>query len=170
MRHAYAIRMSLSDPSFSNTTGDAVKDLISGPYMENLRKISLDDDTLPLSMYGGTRWAQLQDKDGQKEAKDAHEGDRRRLRRSNRRLARTFGYLEDFGTSHLSVVDSDGNAVAITTSVNQIFGSAVFSEKTGVVLGDTMDDFANPGKANFFGLKPSKENFISPGKRVSGSS
>jgi gamma-glutamyltranspeptidase len=45
----------------------------------------------------------------------------------------------DSGTSHLSVVDKDGNAVSITTSVNQIFGSYVFSESTGVLLGNTMD-------------------------------
>jgi gamma-glutamyltranspeptidase len=138
MRHAFAIRMSLCDPDFfSNITTSAVHDLVAGPYMENLRKITLDNDTLPLSMYGGASWAQLHDTDGQKEAKDAHEGDRRL--RQNRRLARPFGYLEDSGTSHLSVVDKDGNAVAMTTSVNLIFGSAVFSEKTGILLGDTMD-------------------------------
>jgi len=63
-------------------------------------------------------------------------------------------------------VDKDGNSVAITTSINNIFGSLVFSESTGVLLGDTMDDFGVPGKSNFYGLKPSKSNFITPGKRV----
>jgi gamma-glutamyltranspeptidase len=195
MRHTFAIRMSLSDPAyFSNVTAEAVKDLTSGPYMENLRKITLDNSTLRLSQYGGTKWAQLNDGQGDKDIEDHHEGDRRLRSGFRRKLARTFGYLDDFGTSHLSVVDKDGNAVAITSSVNQIFGSRIFSESTGVVMGDTMDgklfraltdnaniisrlndfvvgvlttDFGNPGRSNFYGLKPSEANFISPGKRVS---
>jgi gamma-glutamyltranspeptidase len=144
LRHAFAIRMSLSDPDFfTNMTIGAVQDLISGPYMESLRKMTLENNTLPLAMYGGKKWAQLHNSDGKANITDAHEGDRR-LRKSvqsswSRRLARPFGYLEDSGTSHLSVVDKDGNAVAITSSVNQIFGSYVFSESTGVLLGNTMD-------------------------------
>ena len=171
MRHVFAIRMSLSDPAFfADKTSQAVLDLVSGPYMESLRQVTMDNSTLRMSQYGGSKWAQLKDNDGQKEIGDAHEGDRRRLRMPgsmNRALARRFGYLNDNGTSHLSVVDKDGNAVAITSSVNNIFGSRVFSESTGVLLGDTMDDFGNPGQSNFYGLRPSEENFISPGKRVS---
>jgi gamma-glutamyltranspeptidase len=193
MRHVFSIRMSLSDPAYSNSTLDAVNDLIQGNYMDTLRAITKDNDTLPLSKYGGSKWAQMHDVDFNQDVKDAKEGDRkrRRLRRqtinnenadiidstisssttatkskSRRRLARPFGYLEDNGTSHLSVVDKDGNSVAITTSINSIFGSLVFSESTGVLLGDTMDDFGVPGKSNFYGLKPSKANFITPGKRV----
>jgi gamma-glutamyltranspeptidase len=142
MRHAFAIRMSLSDPAYyTNKTAQAVDDLTAGPYMENLRKITLDNNTLRLSQYGGAKWAQLKDHEGNGDIEDAHEGDRR-LRNTlvkRRKLARTFGYLDDFGTSHLSVVDKDGNSVAITTSVNQIFGSHVYSKSTGVLLGDTMD-------------------------------
>eukprot|EP00980_Cylindrotheca_fusiformis_P004801 scaffold1028_cov135-Cylindrotheca_fusiformis.AAC.11 len=166
LRHAFAIRMSLSDPDFNtNKTATAVKDLTEGDYMEKLRQATLDNDTLPLSLYGGKKWAQLKDVDGKsKVAKDAHEGDRRRSRRL-RQLSRRFGYLEDSGTSHLSVVDNDGNAVSVTSSINQLFGSYVFSNSTGIVLGNTMDDFGTPGRSDFYGLKPSKENFIAPGKR-----
>ena len=138
LRHAFAIRMSLSDPAFrANVTLAAVQDLVAGSYMESLRKTSKDDTTLSISKYGGEKWAQMNDHEVQvnDDIADAHEGDRRLLRR----LARRFGYLEDNGTSHLSVIDKDGNAVAITTSVNQIFGSYVFSESTGVLLGNTMD-------------------------------
>lgn len=165
MRHAFSIRMSLSDPTYNeNVTKDAVDDLTSNGYMESLRQITNDQSTLGLSQYGGSKWAQMHDEDGTKEAKDAHEGDRRRLRR--RRLARPFGYLEDNGTSHFSVVDKDGNAVAMTSSINNIFGSLVFSETTGVLLGNTMDDFGVPGQSNVYGLKPAEANFIVPGKRV----
>lgn len=174
MRHAFSIRMSLSDPDYdgTNVTRDAVHDLLRGGYMESLRRLTRDDGTLPLSQYGGAKWAQLHDADLSTDAKDAHEGDRRhrQLRDGNqprkRRLARPFGYLDDSGTSHVSVVDSEGNAVSVTSSVNGLFGSWVFSEKTGVSLGNTMDDFGVPGRANFFGLQPSEANFIAPGKRV----
>jgi gamma-glutamyltranspeptidase len=141
LRHAFAIRMSLSDPDiYKNITASAIQDLVTGDYMKKLRHMTLDNDTLPLSMYGGKKWAQFYDSDGDKEiVKDAHEGDRRRLRRNKRHLARPFGYLEDSGTSHLSVVDQDGNAISITSSVNQIFGSYVFSNSTGILMGNTMD-------------------------------
>ena len=86
---------------------------------------------------------------------------------NHRRLARPFGYLEDNGTSHMSAVDSDGNAVAITTSINNIFGSQVYSKTTGVLLGNTMDDFGVPvGEPDAYGIMPSEANFIVPGKRV----
>jgi gamma-glutamyltranspeptidase len=145
MRHAFSIRMSLSDPSFNTkVTNDAVNDLVRGTYMEELRRLTLDNDTLPLSHYGGEKWAQLNDDEGGSEANDADEGDRRRI-------ARRFGYLEDHGTSHLSVVDKDGNAVAMTSSVNTIFGSGVVSKSTGIFLNNQMDDFSMPGKPNYYG-------------------
>lgn len=163
MKHAFSIRMSLSDPLFNTEVNQAaVADLTTGEYMESLRLMTPDNCTLRLSQYGGDKWAQLNDDDTMKDAQDAHEGDR--LRRP-RRLARPFGYLEDNGTSHLSVVDKEGNAVAVTSSVNGIFGSWIFSESTGVLLGNTMDDFGVPGRSNFYGLKPSEANFIVPGKR-----
>lgn len=72
----------------------------------------------------------------------------------------------DAGTSHLSVVDGAGNAVACTTSINTSFGSLVVAGDTGIILNDTMDDFsAQPGVPNTFGLIGSEANAIAPGKR-----
>jgi gamma-glutamyltranspeptidase/glutathione hydrolase len=72
----------------------------------------------------------------------------------------------DAGTSHLSVVDRAGNAVACTTSINTSFGSLVVAGDTGIILNDTMDDFsAQPGVPNTFGLIGSEANAIAPGKR-----
>jgi len=72
----------------------------------------------------------------------------------------------DSGTSHISVIDADGNAAALTTSVNTGFGSGISVPGRDIVLNNTMDDFsAQPGKANAFGLVGSKANAIAAGKR-----
>ncbi len=69
-------------------------------------------------------------------------------------------------TSHVSVVDADGNAVALTTSVNGWFGSCVVVPGTGILLDNTMDDFdAAPGVPNAFGLVGTGVNGVAPGKR-----
>jgi len=72
----------------------------------------------------------------------------------------------DGGTSHLSVVDAQGNAVACTTTINTPFGSMVVAEGTGVILNNEMDDFSiQPGIANAFGLIGTEANAIAPGKK-----
>jgi gamma-glutamyltranspeptidase/glutathione hydrolase len=73
---------------------------------------------------------------------------------------------DDHGTSHLSVMDSHGNAVACTTTINTSFGAALAGGETGVLLNNEMDDFsAQPGVANAYGLIGSTANAISPGRR-----
>jgi gamma-glutamyltranspeptidase / glutathione hydrolase len=68
-------------------------------------------------------------------------------------------------TTHISVVDSQGNAVALTTTVNEPFGSCVVARGTGVLLNDEMDDFAvAPGVMNAFDLRGGPENAPGPGK------
>jgi len=69
------------------------------------------------------------------------------------------------GTSHISVVDPEGNAVSLTSSVNNVFGSRRRSELLGIIWNDQMDDFSIPGAKNFFGFEPSKTNYVAPGKR-----
>jgi len=69
-------------------------------------------------------------------------------------------------TSHLSVVDEEGNAVSLTTTVNLPFGSGVAVPGTGILLNDEMDDFdAAPGVPNAFGLQGGGANLPEPGKR-----
>ncbi len=73
---------------------------------------------------------------------------------------------DDGGTSHLSVIDKRGNAVACTTTINTTFGSYVVAGHTGIILNNEMDDFsAQPGVPNLFGLVGSEANSIAPGKR-----
>lgn len=70
------------------------------------------------------------------------------------------------GTSHFSVVDGRGMAVACTETVNLIFGSLVMVEEFGFVLNNEMDDFTTiPGQPNAFGLRQSDRNLPEPGKR-----
>jgi gamma-glutamyltranspeptidase/glutathione hydrolase len=72
----------------------------------------------------------------------------------------------DAGTAHISVVDAEGNAVAVTTSVNTPFGALVAVPGRDIVLNNTMDDFsARPGVPNAYGLIGSEANAIAPGKR-----
>ena len=72
----------------------------------------------------------------------------------------------DGGTSHISVIDKDGMAVAMTTTINTGYGSKVIAPRSGIILNNEMDDFStNPGKPNAFGLIQSKYNEIAPGKR-----
>ncbi len=69
-------------------------------------------------------------------------------------------------TTHYSVMDADGNAVAVTTTINDWFGSRVPADGLGFLLSDEMDDFsAKPGVANADGLLQSEMNAIGPGKR-----
>lgn len=77
-----------------------------------------------------------------------------------------FQPIDDSGTSHFSVMDAAGNAVACTETINTYFGSFVVTPTTGLVLNDEMDDFAAlPGKPNAFGLLQSEANAVAPGKK-----
>ncbi|NLH83747.1 MAG: gamma-glutamyltransferase [Phyllobacteriaceae bacterium] len=69
-------------------------------------------------------------------------------------------------TTHYSIVDADGNAVAVTYTINGLFGAGVVAPGTGFLLDDEMDDFTvKPGAANLFGLVQGSRNAIAPGKR-----
>jgi gamma-glutamyltranspeptidase/glutathione hydrolase len=73
---------------------------------------------------------------------------------------------EPENTTHYSVVDADGNAVAVTTTLNDSFGSRVTAEGLGFLLNDEMDDFASKqGVANIYGLIQGPANAIGPNKR-----
>lgn len=70
-------------------------------------------------------------------------------------------------TTHYSILDKDGNAVSVTTTLNGSYGSKVYVEDSGFFLNNEMDDFSSkPGTPNMFGLVGSKANAIAPGKRM----
>src|SRR5438046_2368071 len=74
---------------------------------------------------------------------------------------------EPMHTTHYSIVDSQGNAAAVTTTLNGGFGSGVTVTGAGFLLNNEMDDFASaPGKPNMYGLVQGEANAIQPGKRM----
>jgi gamma-glutamyltranspeptidase/glutathione hydrolase len=76
------------------------------------------------------------------------------------------GIHEGQHTTHYSIVDADGDAVAVTTTINNWFGSQVTADGLGFLLNDEMDDFsAKPGVPNADGLIQGAANAIGPGKR-----
>lgn len=82
-------------------------------------------------------------------------------------VPRTSGASHSAGrdTTHLSVVDSEGNAVAMTTTVNYSWGACIVAKDTGIIWNDEMDDFAAaPGVPNAYGIVGSHANAVEPGK------
>jgi gamma-glutamyltranspeptidase/glutathione hydrolase len=74
---------------------------------------------------------------------------------------------EGMHTTHYSIVDANGNAASVTTTLNNGFGSAVTVTGAGFLLNDEMDDFTSaPGKPNMYGLVQGEANAIEPGKRM----
>jgi len=70
-------------------------------------------------------------------------------------------------TTHLSVVDGEGNAVALTTTLNESFGCGLLVPELEVLLNNEMDDFATaPGRPNLYGLIQGEANAVAPGKRM----
>ena len=88
------------------------------------------------------------------------------LRRASKTPAFDAG-PEPEHTTHYSVVDAAGNAVATTTTINGGYGSAVWVPGGGFFMNNEMDDFAaQPGTANMFGLVQGEANAVQPGKRM----
>jgi gamma-glutamyltranspeptidase/glutathione hydrolase len=77
-----------------------------------------------------------------------------------------FGQQESTETTHYQVLDAEGNAVAVTYTLNSSYGSAVTVPGLGFLLNNNMDNFAAvPGQANQYGLVQGDANAIAPGKR-----
>lgn len=76
-------------------------------------------------------------------------------------------FSESNETTHYSIVDTEGNAVAVTTTLNGAYGSKLYSEELGFFFNNEMDDFsAKPGVPNSYGLVGAKANSIAPEKRM----
>ena len=140
MKHAFSMRMSMSDPGrpgvddFMGTVlcEEVLEKLLDPEFADDLAA-SIANNTLPLDEYGLC-------------------------------LYRLPDNVDDAGTAAFSVIDEDGSAVSMTSTVNWGFGAKFMSE-TGIVFNNEMDDFSVPGRPNGFGVAPSEENFVEPLKR-----
>ncbi len=78
-----------------------------------------------------------------------------------------FEVVESSETTHYSIVDEQGNAVSVTTTLNGAYGSKLYCDELGFFLNNEMDDFsAKPGVPNMFGLIGAEANSIAPEKRM----
>jgi gamma-glutamyltranspeptidase/glutathione hydrolase len=76
-------------------------------------------------------------------------------------------FAESMETTHYSIIDADGNAVSVTTTLNGAYGSKVYIDELGFFMNNEMDDFSSkPGVPNMFGLIGAEANSIQPGKRM----
>lgn len=77
-----------------------------------------------------------------------------------------WNQINDHGTSHVSIVDNERNAVSMTSTINAYFGAQMLSPSTGIVLNNEMDDFSMPvANSSANASPPAPPNFVSPGKR-----
>ena len=142
MRRAYADRQGLGDPAFVK---DPIARLIDPAYAAMVRRETPQDhavasaDLVPLPL---AAHASLQPARALPPAPE-----------------------EKHETTHYSIIDKDGRAVAVTYTLNGWFGAGVVAEGTGITLNDEMDDFASKaGVSNMFGLVGAKANAVQPGK------
>ncbi len=93
--------------------------------------------------------------------------DKSKVIRSDSMEAGSFETKESEQTTHFSIVDAEGNAVSLTTTLNSNFGSKVVVSGAGFFLNNEMDDFsAKPGVPNQFGLVGAEANAVAPEKRM----
>jgi gamma-glutamyltranspeptidase/glutathione hydrolase len=137
MRRFYADRSEyLGDPDFYNVP---TKALLDSAYVTWRRQTIDPNHATPSDMIGP----------GLQHAQAAH-----------------VSQFESSETTHYNVVDSQGNAVAVTYTLNNTFGNSITVPKLGFLLNDEMDDFAaKPGVPNMFGVIGGEANAIEPGKR-----
>lgn len=134
-KHIFAIRSNLGDPAYVNVT-NVYNAILSNNYLNYLQHTFTSDLKTQSSLLNYGGIYNLQ-------------------------------YLMkiDAGTSHLSILDADGNAVSMTSTINTYFGSKVISPSTGILFNNQMDDFSIPNAPNYFGLAPSPYNYPEPKKR-----
>lgn len=77
-----------------------------------------------------------------------------------------FTNKTEYGTSHVSVVGANGDAVSVTSSINYYYGAGLIGPRTGIIFNSGMNDFAVPAFPNLFQLPPSSNNFMAPHKRA----
>jgi gamma-glutamyltranspeptidase / glutathione hydrolase len=163
MRRSFADRAAfLADPDFAKIP---VRGLTSRCYADVLRKSIDAIDASSSEKIGAGDPAAFESADPNAPCPATANQSDSSTENAGLAASRALAEIGHRNTTHFSVVDAAGNAVANTYTLNDEFGSSVTSEG-GFLLNDEMDDFtANPGSPNMFGLIQSEANTIGPGKR-----
>lgn len=139
LKLAFAARGQMGDPMKTNSMNDLATRVLEPARLDRLAKLVQSDRAIEVK---SNRSADLKE------------------------IQITPSADEKTETTHFSLADADGNAIAWTTTLNGSYGSGVVSEQFGIALNDEMDDFATqPGKPNQYGLIQGEANAVSPGKR-----
>ncbi|KAK7826420.1 glutathione hydrolase 1 [Quercus suber] len=148
LKHVFSVRMNLGDPDFV-LVSKVLSDMLSPKFAKELKKQIFDNMTFDPSHYGGRQAPSLNSSS------------------CCVMLVPKFRWnqIHEHGTSHLSIVDREQNAVAMTTTVNSYFGSLILSPSTGIVLNNEMDDFSIPTNVSADIPLPAPANLIRPGRR-----
>lgn len=77
-----------------------------------------------------------------------------------------FSNKTEYGTSHVSVVAPNGDAISVTTSINYYYGAGLIGPRTGILFNSGMDDFAISAYSNYFGQPASTNNYMAARKRA----
>jgi len=89
------------------------------------------------------------------------------LKAGNSKLTKAGSIKESEETTHISIIDNEGNAVSVTTTLNGSYGGKTVVGGAGFILNDQMDDFSiKPGVPNMYGAVGNEKNAIAPGKRM----
>lgn len=114
----------------------------------------------------GARWRMRRMLSRREALRRAYSIDWKRTYGPQRYAPRVSTSALDGGTSHISIVDRNGSAVSVTSSINLPFGAGLMSSSSGVVLNDQMDAFTTkPTRLNAYGMYPTTENEVAGGKR-----
>jgi gamma-glutamyltranspeptidase/glutathione hydrolase/leukotriene-C4 hydrolase len=158
-----AVKMNLGDPDFVDVS-EVVSDMLSPKFASELKRTIFDNTTFSPKHYGGRYH--------EPELHNAlhHAAVLSFLYQLVRHGPEEFAFfrwniLQDHGTSHLSIVDCERNAVSMTSTVNSYFGSLILSPSTGVLLNNEMDDFSMPANTTADSPPPAPNNFVAPLKR-----
>lgn len=142
LKLAFAARGQMGDPMTTSAMADLIAKLLDPARLDRLAKLVQDDRAI--------------------EVKSSHSPD---LKEATIPAAAPSA-KEKLETTHFSLADQDGNAVAWTTTLNGTYGSGMTSDVYGIALNDEMDDFATqPGQPNQYGLIQGEANSVASGKR-----
>ncbi len=139
LKLAFAARGQMGDPMNGNLHNELTEKLLNSDRLDRLAKLIDDDRAIEVIK---SKSPDLTDALTASEAKEKTQ------------------------TTHFSLADREGNAVALTVTLNGSYGSGIVTENYGIALNDEMDDFnTQPGKPNQYGLIQGEANSVAPGKR-----